>query len=624
MKCDFHISALNFVTIAVMLLLGSCAQSMVYSDDEPDVMSGIVLRLPNVEMAQDGNVGKFTGANSSASEGTLNNLYFVSVPRDNKNSFNIISLTDSFSSSDGYSEYKIALSPGSYKFYVLANLDNYLSDEATPTTLLERVKSESDLQNLILEFSPSCPITADCLPMLCLPSEIRLNGQKQEIISLSRNATYTIEAQMDFLCSKVRYTILFDNEGVSKSFGSSGIEFLSDNLSPYADNIRRSTPLIYTNDTGSLDFFEGQWYLALGRYEFPEQGVYYPKNQSDQLVEWVEDATHIWEKSGKRAWQGVTYLPENKSADKPTNLNFLYCIDNGEIESQPKTITLYNPIRNEGLERGKMYDYVAIVKGNDNIEINVGVSDWVVQTLDYDLQDPAPSELILETTSVEIDENGTSQEVWFISDSEVSAESCKIDDMDLFEIYITSHVYGNKGSFIVTLNPDISPSQLNSLSEDCFIYLVAGSLKKRIDITIRGSGEYLVIMPDEITIDLRQYFERDISEVSRDISFRTNLTALGLNLSADTNGFPLNNDFIQLFKGNYDSNLELIIAEQNIAIAPAYSFDCKKGIVRIVLSGINDDEELWQDNHDYILVFEGTGTEKDLKRELKIHIISHG
>ncbi|MCH5230077.1 MAG: hypothetical protein J1F12_08830 [Muribaculaceae bacterium] len=286
-----------------------------------------------------------------------------------------------------YHKFNITLYPGKYRFGVLANVDLYLDR----VTKISEFTKESQLNDIVLNFDENTPLTPLHLPMVCMPDKIRFseeettvvtNGDEKKtettsgpiqnpsdgIITIHKNTPVKsvnthLWIDMTFLCSKVRYTIMFDKTegGISESFGESWIRFnVDDTRKPFVTNIRRQTqlfeglskggddnpynvedPFVHSN-SGSND--EGQWFMSINRYYWPgpewstdpewkskgkshgNEGNDYPVKPDSELEPW-DKSTAEWVPMKQKVWQGVVYLPENKGFYKDAEDN-IHKIDN--------------------------------------------------------------------------------------------------------------------------------------------------------------------------------------------------------------------------------------------------------------------------------------------------------
>lgn len=290
---------------------------------------------------------------------------------------------------EDYKKFNVALFPGKYKFAVVANLDLYLWRE----NKISDFRKESDLRNIVLYYSEDTPLTPGHLPMVCMPTEIKYSvdvdntGNYTAKTTVGTDALVTIEkgkptaiyADMNFLCSKVRYTILFDKNpgGISEAFGSSWIRFnVDDRYKPIATNIRSWTILDPENSTVLKDSdpeysikvpgkyivssnsssindedetidgntgstygaTKGWWNMSIDRYFWHEtEGSNYPLGPESELTLWNKSLDE-WIESKQKVWQGIVYLPENTEEGLKTRLEFPYHTRLNSDEETPEVM----------------------------------------------------------------------------------------------------------------------------------------------------------------------------------------------------------------------------------------------------------------------------------------------
>ena len=187
------------------------------------------------------------------SERKYSNLYLAYVRvtdlnNNSQNEFDIIPLTGRETATDNrYNSYSIRLVPGWYRFYALANIDRYLEPDNSPATVLDKIHSESDIQNLKLYFTADHTLTPGNLPMIALPEDIE-KGNTANVsgnqIRITNNNNNTMVCNLKMLCAKVRYTILFDatSGGISQAFEDDRIHFVVDQDNrPMAENVNENS-----------------------------------------------------------------------------------------------------------------------------------------------------------------------------------------------------------------------------------------------------------------------------------------------------------------------------------------------------------------------------------------------
>lgn len=256
-----------------------------------------------------------------------------------------------------YHTFNLALYPGLYRVGIIANADLYV----WRTNKISDFKNEQDLRDLVLYFSEETPLAPMHLPMVCHPEEMKYQKGKEDftgkvvyedeqkvqeatnyVIPICQKYSTRIKSTLKFLCSKVRWTILFDKSegGISEAYGNSWIRFnVDDRYKPIATKLRRYTKLFIDNEvevqggndalfiktaTGASDengvdgytgstynATNGWWNMNIDRfYWLEEEGADYPLSPSSELKLW-DKTTDEWIPSPQKVWQGIVYLPEN-------------------------------------------------------------------------------------------------------------------------------------------------------------------------------------------------------------------------------------------------------------------------------------------------------------------------
>lgn len=291
-----------------------------------------------------------------------------------------------------YHAFNITLYPGKYKFGVLANADLYLKR----ANQISEFTKESELNEIVLNFNENTPLTPRHLPMACLPDKMQysddISGEKKKnsdyTVPIKKNNETHLWADMDFLCAKVRYTIMFDKnpKGISEAFGSSWIRFnVDDAEKPEATNIRRQTKLFPDNNSLSTEQYDesdpfmhsnpedktsiGSWEIPIDRYKWPTDGEDYPLTPNSKL-EAYDRSTQFWIEEKQKVWQGVVYLPENKGVKVIREVGGNNQEDNGN-DSQTKTeeVVINTVLKFPYFTKANSNDDTPYVKGKEPKEI---------------------------------------------------------------------------------------------------------------------------------------------------------------------------------------------------------------------------------------------------------------
>lgn len=643
---------LSFITIllssVILTNLVGCTDEVDYKQEKPaEGFTGITLCLPDLESAAE------YGATRSdiptrvetielgKDEAEINDLYLLIFDKNgNQDVKNLKEMTSS--DQDGYKVYNIELQEGEYKFYILGNLDKYISGGT------EGLTSEDKIKNAVLNFADLANeniLKPGLLPLACLASEMKDSPTAEEgsaetvkIVAGNSNKVY---ADLKFLCAKVRYTILFDQ--AKSTFKGKDVNF-EDEVS--AIEIRRETALTDEGQLTSPYYFDKLSDLELKKVEYPDDNSDYFKQDRTEIP---DNLTGSWnDNDTKRAWQGIAYLPENALAendinnerDKVTNLIF-----SGKGEEMKDSYNLPLSWENKetkekyGIKRSNFYDVVVKLQNPNEVlnpeDLLITVSDWTLNNLSYQLH--GPYELIVETTEIEKITSGEWTIMGFdsdIPDSQINFEfpTLKINGKDVpffMAQVITDKIKDENGNnydfgidewkshFRITVNEDIPFSVLTSLNNGNkeyidaagvrhtlenlnYFHIVAGNIHKKIDVTKLSVDAFLTVTPLRITIDTRECYVSGIDTEEYIISFVTNYddTNIGVDFTLyDPDG---------LFNGKGNGALTLskctgldeIPGEEN-----TYSIKVTNGELSLNIKDLIKGNSFWNMNNEFNLTF---------------------
>lgn len=556
---------LNLVAaLAVMIAMPSCSDDTDLPAASADGDTVITLHVPNPSAAESSR-SRAAGDDPAPSydittaEGAIKSLWLLAY--DTKGSNHVVKQLQSGGEvSSDYTDYSIQFTPGSYRFYVVANLDSYIDKSVSAAT------AEDELKAMILRFSPEkLPNLADGLPMACLPDEID-EADADGIVTIAPGEKKQVLADMRFLCAKVRYTILFNNDkdGFSyDTFGEHSISFTGAS----ATGVIASTTLLRAESS-------------------PVEGSFALNKVPLESVDYVD-------KDNTGAWRGTVYLPENLSTEKKslTTLLLNATLD-GSDAALRYTITLPSPEKVTSaekpgsLQRGHFYDLTGRVTSlGDRLDLTAEVKDWTLLQLVYDIH--GPYFLHVEKTKVEV-QSGVETLIKYDTDAgELQFESEKLDGKDLFVFSTVTDEDGEK-YISVNVNPEIPAS--NREVERHYFYIKAANLRKRIEVDA-SLNPFLNVTPTEIEINVREYISSGEYSAEIPISFTTNLD------NVEISGF-----------GAWDSS---------IALDGEMTTTEKTGTNNLLLSGMNGGD-FWKSEHTLTLTY--TATTGGINREETVTI----
>lgn len=701
---------LTIIGILSAGLIQSCTDDpSIRVDGSDDNFTGISLLLPDVESAAEYGATRAdeyqnTRAYDQSRETNFNTLYIVATADGGE--IKIFHKSQPDGLEDGYRKYNISLNPGSYKFYIVSNLNRYLfQQDGDHSTFPQSVSTEDDIRNLIINFTTSIPLEPGFLPMACMHEDIRVDkadanplGPYGRVV-IEQDKSKKIYADMHYLCAKVRYTILFDRSQ-APDFGPNDLIDFYRNTStvavPYVSNLRHSTAIAdgvieepekdyITENSGTVS----NWPLFLDRYVYPvmENGknlyTLNPEEDAELLRTTFNNLTPFsgtWaDNKDKRAWQGVTYLPENllesneENEDLYTFLNFPYSFNNSQGANSPRKITLNwehqksdnaSDGKEYGIKRAKSYDVYAIVKSPDEADmiVNVDIKDWTLKEMSYELH--GPYELVVETSQIEKLSMQEDVIFWFRSDippSEIGFESPKVsiskdqtnaESMrDLFKGQVVKDDQGNyvtddNGNYLFQVgmnSAEIPYSILSGLNTEgikvtdpntnkeitytkkdvSFFHIVAGSLHKRIDIKELDLNPYLKVNPEIIIIDTRELYTSAHDTIHHYIRFETNVDVS--NLEDTQVSLTLNDSQRLISEGKGNENTVLLLTNPKNykeSSSNLYKITDKEGYFVLDASDIITGNSYWNQNNEYKLTFTLTapGLESPLVKTVTIKI----
>lgn len=606
--------------ICVLLFMVSCINEINYKQEDPSSeIKSFSLFIPK-------NSNPFSTRNNglNKTEGNINTLWVCAFPIDeNSGETKVIEIShfkESNPLKEGYDQYKLELKEGRYNIYVLANIEKYLNSFRLNSSI-----GEEDLKSLVLNFSEVNYLQSGNLPLISFGEDICYGENKTKATEAGVPITDNtiIYANLQFLCAKVRFTILFDNtpSGFSTAFEKIDIDF---NSTIKISNIITDTPLFrsYLED----ETFNIETEL-LKRVDYPVQGSEYfdIENKGSNLL---QDLTPLQEGTGsesnQKAWQGIVYLPENLTA----NITQLYFTAQG---SEVITDQYYYSIKASGnseeanIKRGNFYDIVVKIKNKTQFEdeIEFNISDWNLENLYYLLH--GPYELEIEKTNINVSSDSWSETIWLktnISPENIEFQFPEIEiGGELLPLYTAELIHSldpingqivystdSKGNYLchVKINSKIPYFSISGkdLSDYNYFYIKVGNIYKQISVEDFSILPFLTINPVEINLEMIDYLLSGKDSDIIDIVFETNLYDSPIEIiSRGEEILNQNNGLIGLEDFN-----NFLSEEDGI-----YHLSSNKGSLQLRISNLFEGKNYWHTSHNYSVVFgisPGNGEEK--------------
>lgn len=535
--------------------------------NQEEYYDGIVLRVPDAtKLSQSMTRADVTRAelDLAENEGRITSLWFFAFDEDGDMIREEMDLSKGLTNGElgahdgGYTNYDItsffkddnAVKSGDWRIYLVANVDNY-----SEAAKIDDIADEDAVKELKLHFYTTdgedgeyrltkSYIAENGLPMAALPADMQFKANGDDNYSdpdndgrlhIDNNTKGVIHADLAFLCSKVRYTVLFDNTYTYDDSSSpifEGMSFKVNGLS--ASNIFcGSTTVTGTHDSpGEAHDVPN---LNIEEKVYPTNASDYPSSEAEK-TNMLTKKESVVETAAQRAFQGVFYLPENLDADNRTTLNFSAKAINidGSNASDGAALNYTMPLLPEengtdtngetvaltrDIERAHAYDIVARVSRLEQMDIQLlNVKDWDPKTISYALQ--LPTYLNVEKTAIEV-KAGETTTFTYSSNAAVKGVSPKYGDKKIYK------VEAKDGVISVSVDPLISESDFNnimgSLEKYNYIHLVAGNITKKIQVT-PDLKRFLKVGPTPITIDARERIASSDYNGHFEIEIETNVS----------------------------------------------------------------------------------------------------
>lgn len=465
---------------------------------------------------------------ATADERRIASLWFLAYPTGSEGE-TLVKKLDTDGLTHDYKTFPIRMKYGTYRIYVVANVPE-----------VSAYTSENELKAIILKYKEGDAVS--------LPDPNGANGlpmfyQREEDYTLSATQAGNILADLVYTCVKVRYTLVFDNTDISNAFGSNVLKI--DGVS--VRNIADRAPLVPGTDISrDLNLFEmknafnGQYQVGAydsstpDAYTFSETGIDYT-----QAKQW--------------AYRGTFYLPEHLvtaetqgsqtqmliaatlyTADGVSRASLEYTIELGDTEGQDDAT---DKVRQ--LPRGRMYDITGRITGLGNkIEATAAVQDWTLQTVDAELN--GPYYLYVAQTSVAL-EAGKDVTVACHTDAPMlSYESPKYTpeggtETDIYQVDFIQDETGAITAFTVRIHPNMPPVADAETSSNIakYFYIVAGGLKKKIDVSPLKLEPYLIVTPQNYTVYIKEI--SNLTTYAVRYTYFTNLPDIKIETDKDIN-----------------------------------------------------------------------------------------
>lgn len=459
--------------IAILLMTTGCSDCG-FGPDGPT--HSVTVYIPYSNVTREGSDTPDADAvDIQGNEGVITDLWFFAYPIGKGEAVVRRIDIDQLSSDNNYRVFYCDLKQGEYKIYLTANIPG-----------ISIYTTEDQLKAKTLDFSNGhLPVQGE-LPLLY---EYK-NNEDNNKLEVRPNTSATITANMTFVCSKVKFSLRFDNTdtGFSKnSFGSNRLKITSimvkdivtkGGLFDGHGNDGTQEKMLTVND---FDFNKDQWSYT----DF----LYLPENYN----------------KGKNTYLEIkgTELTSDGSA---TTITHTYILPLGGVAGNKS---------GGDLERGTFYDMTASItgKGKMDMKINMSVFEWKLMDVYADF---SQTSLWVSRTGksdyTNFDhDNKTGQQILVTSQyndsigyktnaKEVTVECVsKNGDKPL----VLATVNKQSGQILFTVNPDIEIDKYNKYNKNttgtAVVAIRANNLVKYIDVQYNVTP-FLNVTPLEVEI----------------------------------------------------------------------------------------------------------------------------
>lgn len=493
--------------IAILLMTTGCSDCG-FGPDGPTHSVTVYIPYSNVtrEGTSDGDDISDKEADILGKEGDITDLWFFAYPIGEGKGEAVVRRIDinQLSSDNNYRVFYCDLKQGEYHIYLTANIPG-----------ISIYTTEEQLKAKTLDFSNGhLPVQGE-LPLLY---EYKDN-EDNNTLKVSPNTSATITANMIFVCSKVKFSLRFNNKTFSQnSFGSNRLKITSITVKDIVN-------------TGGL--FDGK-----GNNGTQEQTLTVKNEVDFNKDEW--------------SYTDILYLPENYNNKKNTYLE----IKGTELTSKGDETTITHtyilPLggvagnKSGGdLERGTFYDMTASItgKGKMDMDINMSVFDWTLQDVYADFSQTwlwvsRTGKLVDSNDDSKFDHhNKTGQQILVTSqyndsiryktNANLPSVECvsKIGEKPL----VLATVNKQSGQILFTVNPEILMGEYNGQTKGTAVVAIhANNLVKYIDVQYNVTP-FLNVTPLEVEINTEEGKQSTYA-----VSFETNLGGITIDKTSLT------------------------------------------------------------------------------------------
>lgn len=398
----FHIYIGFIVWLLTSLFAVSCNDELEGNGYTPNSSSNLQVLVPlvhsNGTRAGESDPAENLTYNATEEECRINSLRLFAFPIDGKgtllNEYLGAPSTSfyepgNFEGGVDVATYTLRIDPGTYRIYVVANMEDVLGQTIDTEDKLKKV-----VLNYIPEGKPGMPACGN-IPMIYEPlKDTNITGDSK---------TTDIVANLKFTCVKVKLNLLFDpaDSEMQEALKTNGLK-INDIT---ANNLSQSTSLVwggkfYASDKEDVSGIIGPKIMYKQSSEASAAGSFFSdwtrddtnknKSNADVITAVGTAAAAPLKIKDKWLFQGTYYLPERyiKTNDQQSFLTLSSMIGANDNSYNIPLGHTDNPEAEprRTFPRGTYYEIIGKIKslGNMTLNCNVSVEDWTPVTIDAD------------------------------------------------------------------------------------------------------------------------------------------------------------------------------------------------------------------------------------------------
>ena len=484
--------------------------------------------------------------NASVDECKINDLHLYAFPVRGNGTFLSQELPSPEASNmlnEKVASYQLKIKPGTYRVYVVANMNDVLD--------VNSITTEGDLKKVVLSYrpmsKPGMPV-ANNIPMIYEPDTKAADGSTVNGTITINNTDKTpkiVAANLRFTCVKVCLNLIYNPEDpeMNAALRSNGLQItdiIGKRLSPQTSLLWDGK---FTNQNVSDDYAKGIESPLYDAEKSTGNGSYYTSwtetpananvNNEDIITVAGEGVAKPADSKQKWLFRATYYLPERyvAQASQQSALKIGGAVGGSAIKNsyninlghrKDETSTTEVPT----FPRGTYYEIVGRIKSLGNIDLDcvVGVEPWQMPIIDVDLNHTTlwVSKTSAEVTSlqnaiIDYGTNADASNITFGCDTKVEATGAG----ELPVVIVSEHDPAKK-SLIFKINPAISVADFtkaNALKGTAKVWIKAGNIKKYLDVSYDVTP-YFKVDPVDIVI----FYDKDnTAELTKVVKFTTNL-----------------------------------------------------------------------------------------------------